>query len=179
MTYIHLKQFKEIKWLPTNSTIDLYKLDKIKKEKNFIPDIHIYGKTTAVFCFIYDNQDNIIILEHANKKRGLEIPGGHVEDGETLETAIKREIMEEVGVSILNLLPIGIQVIKKDVSEDKYPDLLSNQLFYSANLKKIKDIELAEDSIKMIKMKISDFREYLNSKNNYYIDLLNYKGKIC
>lgn len=42
-----------------------------------------------------------------HKKRGLEFPGGKVEQGESLEEAARREVLEETGATIQNLKFIG------------------------------------------------------------------------
>ena len=51
-----------------------------------------------VFCF--------------NKKRnGWEIPGGHIEEGETWQDAVKREMYEETGATKINVIPISVYKI--------------------------------------------------------------------
>lgn len=46
-----------------------------------------------------------ILTRH--KKRGLEFPGGKVEAGETLEAAARREVYEETGAILSELLRLG------------------------------------------------------------------------
>lgn len=52
----------------------------------------------------------LVFLKHENKwlctihkRRGVEVPGGKLEEGETLEEAAIREVFEETGVHVKNL----------------------------------------------------------------------------
>lgn len=49
--------------------------------------------------------DDWILTRH--KKRGLEFPGGKVEAGETLEAAAHREVYEETGAILSELIRMG------------------------------------------------------------------------
>lgn len=56
------------------------------------------------------NKKKEILLVKSNKWNGLYyIPGGHVEEGERIKDALKREITEEVGLKIKILKFIGVQ----------------------------------------------------------------------
>jgi 8-oxo-dGTP pyrophosphatase MutT (NUDIX family) len=65
----------------------------------------------TVRCFLF--HENKIALVHVKGidmfgiRDHFETPGGGVEEGETLETALRREILEEVGYEIDNISYIG------------------------------------------------------------------------
>ena len=63
----------------------------------------------GVGAAIFNKQGKVFITlrgKKAKNERGKwEIPGGSVEFGETMEQALKREIMEEHGIEILRRLP--------------------------------------------------------------------------
>ena len=52
----------------------------------------------AVAGLVGNSQDEILLVRHP--RRGWEIPGGQVEEGENLVHALKREVKEEAGVDI-------------------------------------------------------------------------------
>ena len=153
--------YTNISWLPKNSSIDI-----VFKDNPSIP-------VTAVFCFVFSpDMEYIYLMENVNRSRGLDIPGGHIDPGETPIQALHREILEEIGLSIKNIDFVGSQIITKDIPEDKYPDLVSSQNFYTAIINSIETDSFEDDSLERVKMKVSDYIDYLNTKSDcYYKDL--------
>ncbi|MEH7379642.1 nucleoside triphosphatase YtkD [Bacillus sp. JJ1533] len=70
---------------------------------SFTPDpFSTYPKHVWVICRY---KDDWLLTNHS--ERGLEFPGGKVEEGETPEAAAKREVMEETGAEVSELQYIG------------------------------------------------------------------------
>ena len=51
------------------------------------------------------------LFSYNKKRKGWEIPGGHIEDNETWEEAAKREMYEETGATKIKLTPICVYKI--------------------------------------------------------------------
>jgi len=64
-------------------------------------------KHVLVLCR-YDN--SWLLTNHP--KRGLEFPGGKIEEGETVQEAAKREVWEETGGQLNDLLYVGEYMVK-------------------------------------------------------------------
>lgn len=63
----------------------------------------------TVLCLIQDGEK--ILLQNRVKEdwKGYTLPGGHVEIGESFVDAVKREMKEETGLTILNPRIVGIK----------------------------------------------------------------------
>lgn len=60
----------------------------------------------VVSCLIRNPQRQLLLVRH--KLRGWELPQGRVEEGEALDAALHREVLEETGVTIANPQPAVI-----------------------------------------------------------------------
>lgn len=71
--------------------------------------------TTATGLIIWDNK--IVLVEHKN--RGWELPGGHIEDGESIIEALTRELHEEAGLTkISNIEMFGYnEIVNPDIEK--------------------------------------------------------------
>lgn len=63
--------------------------------------------TTAAIIEVYDGENGpfqgIVLIERGKAPFGKALPGGKVEYGETVENAIRREMMEEVNLELFDL----------------------------------------------------------------------------
>jgi 8-oxo-dGTP pyrophosphatase MutT (NUDIX family) len=165
-----IKTYTNISWLPKEAKIDIILTDKITQE---------LGSTTSVFSFIFDSQKKqILLLKHTDTSRGYDIPGGHIETGETPIEALHREILEETGAIVKNIKMIGVQRISKLEPEPQYPDLISHQAFFVSELIDITDIELAPDSQGIQILNISEYNNLLNNPSIYIKELFEEALKI-
>jgi 8-oxo-dGTP diphosphatase len=77
-----------------------------------------------------------IVFAH-NRKRGIEIPGGHIEKGETAEMAAVREAFEETGYVVADLEPIGflqMNILCNKPDDYRYPYPMSYQQFFTGKV---------------------------------------------
>lgn len=54
------------------------------------------------------NDKNEVSIQHVGKYDYYKLPGGGVEPGETIEEALKREMVEEVGCDLEIIKPLGL-----------------------------------------------------------------------
>jgi 8-oxo-dGTP diphosphatase len=89
--------------------------------------------TCGVILLTNDNEVLLLRRSETDKHRPLEwdLPGGHVEPGESFETTAKRELYEETGISV----DISSQALVFAIS-DTFPerDLSVNWLFFAAKM---------------------------------------------
>ena len=66
---------------------------------------------------ILNDKKQILLAKSRKWKNRFTIPGGHVELGETLEEALKREIKEEIG---LEIKPIGFLLLQEAIYSHEF-----------------------------------------------------------
>lgn len=63
----------------------------------------------TVLCLVYNQEEYLLQNRVKQDWKGYTLPGGHVEAGESIVDAVKREIKEETGLTILNPKLCGIK----------------------------------------------------------------------
>lgn len=75
-------------------------IEKIYNYDNIEPK-DINEKTTRARAILINSNDEVLMC-YSNGLQHYEFPGGHLEDNETLQEGLKREIIEETGINIDN-----------------------------------------------------------------------------
>lgn len=88
----------------------------------------------------------------------FQFPGGKTETGETLESAAKRELIEECGIAAVSLLPLGYFYTNNRRSKDKMHVFLASEVIEVP--KKGGD---PEESIESQWITLKEFKEMLSS----------------
>jgi nucleoside triphosphatase len=63
----------------------------------------------VVGAFILNKNDEVLLIQQAKWSNQYCIPGGHIELNESIESALKREVREEVGLDIEVIRLFGVQ----------------------------------------------------------------------
>jgi 8-oxo-dGTP diphosphatase len=92
-------------------------LCKIQYCDNAAPGIPV----TSVHCFCF-KQERLLVIQH--ESRGIDIPGGHIEEGENPLDALRRELNEEAAVEATNFIEAGSILVKQlfQRAPSRYPD---------------------------------------------------------
>lgn len=66
-----------------------------------------YFQRDAARAVVFDDQGAVAVL-HVKKDAYYKLPGGGIEPGEDIQTALEREMLEEIGCSVRVLQEVGI-----------------------------------------------------------------------
>ncbi|MDE1151995.1 MAG: NUDIX domain-containing protein [Micavibrio sp.] len=117
-----LSRTENIHWLPKPNTAEILLTDELPP-----PEL-----CTAAYVFAFDG-DRLLM---ADLDRGVDIPGGHIDPGETGDAAMRREVLEETGATVgpARLFAVQKLVCTGDKPAGyKYPFPVSYQLMYVAS----------------------------------------------
>lgn len=70
-----------------------------------------HPRITQVYAVVFDNQGNILIGRQ-NADSPWVICGGSPENGETIEQTLQRELLEELDVTVKNIMLLGVQEVE-------------------------------------------------------------------
>jgi 8-oxo-dGTP pyrophosphatase MutT (NUDIX family) len=96
--------------------------------------------TRTSFVIPVMEDGSIVMATSQNDDRGVEVPGGHIEEGERMDEAAIRECHEETGARVVDCKPIGhLRMISQGVAPEgwRYPHPLGYQMFHAARVASI------------------------------------------
>jgi 8-oxo-dGTP diphosphatase len=126
---------KDIEWLPKPNQISTVISDHL-------PEQHLI---TCSFVLAFSDDDIVLTDLHA---RGWDIPGGHIEAGESAEEAVLRELYEETGATILPPELLGyvmIEMFGEKPENYKYPFPKNYMAFYWSKIIRLDDIQVNDE----------------------------------
>ncbi|WP_100012039.1 NUDIX hydrolase [Lentibacillus sediminis] len=124
------------------------------------------------FCF----KDDKLLLVNLNQ-RGWDIPGGHIDNGETTEECFRREAFEEGYITgSCSLLGHIIVDHNKNPNWDEnspYPKV-GYQVFYRMDIDQLHVFQAKYESGERILIKPGEVTEYYHGWNELYQEVLDY-----
>jgi len=107
--------------------------------------------TTTAIIEIYEEKDfkGIVLIERGKAPFGIAIPGGKVKYGETVEMAVRREMMEEVNLELFDL--VQFQVYSEPSRDFRHHSVEVTHIAKSFKLPKAGD-----DATKVFIVKLED-----------------------
>lgn len=119
-------------------------LHTFNKENVSETDAATYKVRKATRAIVFDNEGNVALL-HVTKHNYYEVPGGGVEEGETLEEGCIRECKEEIGCVVEITGEVG-----RTLEYRKQLERINESFCFTAKIVGEKGIpELQEDEIEM------------------------------
>lgn len=87
-------------------------------------------------CMVFDEKNNKVLVQIRDKNDwdGISFPGGHVEVGEALVPSVWREVKEETGLDISNVLPCGFKDWYDFKKKKRYMVMFFKTSTFSGNL---------------------------------------------
>ena len=114
-------------------------------------------------CMIYDDKGNVLVQNRVKSWCGYAFPGGHLEPMESIVDSVIREIKEETGLTISNLVLCGVkQAFMRDGG--RYIVFLYKTNCFTGELLSIdegKNFWMPLEELKNSKDKLADNFEYM------------------
>lgn len=119
-------------------------------------------------CMILDETTNKMLVQARDKNDwdGISFPGGHIEKGESIIASVIREVKEETGLDIKNVIPCGFKDWYDFEKDKRYLVFLFKTTYYTGKVlpatREGKNVWMTEQQIKASPNMAPDFEEMLD-----------------
>lgn len=122
---------------------------------------------TSVHGFCFTAQDQVVLV---NLKRGFDIPGGHLEPGETPEECFRRETLEEAYVRGGACTLLGYCIVDHSENPNWRPDSpypqVGYQVFYRMEVTELLPFASQFESAGRVLVPVDDIDQYWTATTN-------------
>ena len=114
--------------------------------------------TIGVGAVVINNNDELLVIKERVSKLGYKLPGGHIDNGEMISSAVKREVFEETGIDVEfeSILSLGHFYPHQFHKSNIYVLTLAKPLSFKINI---------QDTHEIIDAKWVNINEYLEDEN--------------
>lgn len=157
-----IETMKDLHWVDNeNYTVELYMSDELPE----------FSLCTSAYGIVFKNGMLLQteLREGERPERRLDIPGGHLDPGETLEQTVVRETYEETGVHVFNPQLVAFLKVtcKKPKGEShKYPYPISYLVYYLCDIESEEDFNGNEDAHGRVWLKPEEFKQSIWCREN-------------
>ncbi len=133
-----------------NKIINNWNYNGVQYKFTWYPDIdpETINPVTQCYGFCYNDKGKLLVIETSMPGR-WQVPGGTVEEDETFEQTLRREIIEEANVTIKDIHYLGAQSVQNNKNDE-----VIYQLRFAARIDKLCEREPDPDKGKILERKL-------------------------
>lgn len=116
--------------------------------------------TLGVGVVVINERDEILLIKERHSTVGFKLPGGHIDDTELIQSAVKREVKEETGIDVVfeSIVSLG----------HFYPHQFNkSNLYILCTAKAFSSKICIEDTQEVLECIWLDVNEYLEDENSF------------
>jgi 8-oxo-dGTP diphosphatase len=139
-------------------TCESHRLLLVKKllENPIVPTAA--NHTLGVGVVVINDNDEVLVIQEKHSTIGFKLPGGHIDDGELIQNAVKREVFEETGVNVVfeSIISLGHFYPHQFNKSNLYVLCKAKALSHTINI---------QDTQEIVDAKWVNVQEYLNDES--------------